>query len=165
MKRPARPAVLPEKPKRGGSYVSPYGVRGGSTNTRSPVGSRNLSNNSQKNRFVYKSPGAQAGYTPPGRKAGASPAGSAGSRNLSNNRPGNRFNSPQGNQTTGNRVRPGQANNRFSPNASNGSATLNRNAGKSPSQSGASNRLYSPSGRMRLSGSNNMGDGGSPQGY
>ena len=37
-------------------------------------------------------------------------------------------------------------------------------AGATASQSGASNRLYSPSGRMRLSGSGNFGDG-SPQGY
>ena len=151
--------MLPERPKRGSSYVSPYRVGGGASNvSRSPVGSRNLSNNSQKNRFQYKSPvaGGQNGVNR--NRTGISPGGSQGG---SVNR--NRFQSPNtGLQTTGNRVRPGQANNRFSPNASNNSQDrFNRTGGsrkgQSPSQSGTSNRLYSPSGRMRLSGSNNMG--------
>ena len=65
MPRPKRPAVLPERPNRGSSYVSPYRVQKGA----SPAG-RNLSNNSgnsQKNRFGYQ---RQPGYTPPNlRKA------------------------------------------------------------------------------------------------
>ena len=79
MPRPKRPSVLPDRPRRGGSYVSPY--RMGGSNNASPAGSRNLSNNSQKNRFGYRN---SPGYTPPGRKA--SPAGSANSRGS-----GNRF--------------------------------------------------------------------------
>ena len=41
MPRPKRPAVLPDRPNRGGSYVSPYRVAKGN----SPA-ARNLSNNS-----------------------------------------------------------------------------------------------------------------------
>ena len=169
MQRPKRPAVLPERPKRGSSYVSPYRVAGGGSQaSRSPAGSRNLSNNSAKNRFAYKSPGGAAGQTPPARRVGISPgvASNNSNRNRSNDRNqdrmvvGNRFYSPgNGIQTTGNRRAPAGGN-KFSPANSNNSATFNRTGGsqKGGSQSGASNRLYSPSGRMRLSGSNNMGN-------
>ena len=170
MQRPKRPAVLPERPKRGSAYVSPYRLGGGGSQaSRSPAGSRNLSNNSNKNRFAYKSPGGAAGQTPPARRVGISPG--AGSNNSNNNRlrsndrnqdrmvVGNRFYSPgNGIQTTGARRAPAGGN-KFSPAGSNNSATFNRTGGSQKgSQSGTSNRLYSPSGRMRLSGSNNMGN-------
>ena len=151
MPRPKRPTVLPDRPNRGGSYVSPYRVAKGA----SPAAARNLSNNSgnsQQNRFGYQ---RSPGYTPPGARK-ASPG-------VPQSKPGGRYYSPQGGAAAANasRNRPGQ-NRAFGGsgnNSLNNSAKFNATGGslgskgRSPSNnSNGGNRLYSPSGRMRASG-------------
>lgn len=106
MQRPKRPAILPEKPGRGSSYVSPYrrnnnGSGSATNNNYSPVGSRNLSNNSQnKQRYGYRQ--SPQMNTPPQRRGvgGTSPGISNTQPRNASNKSGSRYYSPGAQQTT-----------------------------------------------------------------